>query len=395
MKILIYRWNAWNQADIEETLALLGHECIPLCKKPNHIEEDPPFVDALSEQLKRERPDLLFSVNFFPVLADACHLAGCPYACWNCDGSLLAMYHESVFHDTNFIFTFDKGCVSLFRHMGVSHIWHMPLGVNDRRIRSYFAKKPTHTDITKISPDISFVGSLYTKNAFDEIAGRLPDYLAGYLDGVLAAQQLISGGSLLNAMLTPDICEQLEEITEYHRSERSFAGMKELFSTTVLGFGAAHQKRAELLQSLARAAECWEPRAAVHLYTADPDASLPRVQVHPPADYFSQAPQIFHESTINIHSTIPTIYTGIPLRIWDILGCGGFLMTDYREELTDFFDMDKHLACYEDTEELLARAEFYHKHQEQARRIATEAQELVLREHTLTNRLSDLLKILN
>lgn len=394
MKILIYRWNAWNQADIEEAFALLKHECIPVCQKPEHIEEDPPFVDALAEQIKKERPDLLFSVNFFPVLADACHITGLPYVCWNCDGSLLAMYHESIFYNTNYIFTFDKGSVSLFRRMGVSQIWHMPLGVGERRIRSYFKENKKRMDGTSQTHDISFVGSLYTKNAFDEIAGRLPDYLAGYLDGVLAAQQLISGGSLLTAMLTPDICEQLEEITDYQRSSRSFAGIRELFSTTVLGFCAARQKRTELLQSLARAADEWKPRADVHLYTSDHGVSLPLVQIHPPADYVLEAPQIFHDSAVNIHSTVPTIYTGIPLRIWDVLGCGGFLLTDYREELADFFDIDRHLACYEDTEELVARAEFYHRHRDQARKMAAEAQELVLREHTLTNRLTQLLKIL-
>lgn len=386
MNILIYRWNAWNQKDIEESLEHLGHTISYVNGSPDSPEEDGPFVEKLVQQLKATRPSFLFSINYFPVLAEGGHQAGIPYVCWNCDGSLLAMYHESVFYDTSFIFTFDRACVSRFRQMGVSHIWHLPLGVNARRLSSFPASSGT------MDYDISFVGSLYTKNSFDEIAEKLPPYLAGYLDGALTAQLAVSGGNLTELLLTPEICQQLEEITTYHRSPRSFADIRQLFSSTVLGFKAANLKRCQILQFLSAAGENWSPQAQVHLFTTDSDPHLPMVQLHPPIDYFLEMPSVFRHSAINLNMTVPTILTGIPLRVWDILGCGGFLLTDAQEELVDYFQPEQHLSIYQDIGDLVEKASFYWREPELREKIAARSRDLVWKQHTWDIRWKQLLE---
>lgn len=385
MKLLIYRWNAWNQKDIEDSLFHFGHELSYIEAVPKSPEEDTIFVDMLTEKLRQEQPELLFSVNYFPVLAEACHLSSIPYVCWNCDGSLLAMYHESVFYDTNFIFTFDRACVSRFQTLGVSNIWYLPLGVNAHRLNRLFTRQ-THIG----QYDISFIGSLYQKNSFDDITDKLPPYLAGYLDGALSAQQAISGGNMLEVLLTPAICEQLEEITQYHCSERSFADIRQLFSSTVLGFKAANLQRCQILNALSKAGRVWTPPAQVHLFTTDQTQELPLVKIHPPVDYFQEMPWIFRNSSINLNSTVPTIQTGIPLRIWDILGSGGFLLTDYQEDLFEYFQSEKHLSIFEDMDELLDKANFYLKHDELCQEIARESQKLVCANHTWDIRLTQI-----
>ena len=56
------------------------------------------------------------------------------YVSWTCDNPLISMYHESVFHDCNYIFTFDKTNYLEFREMGVKHIWYLPLAVDTERM---------------------------------------------------------------------------------------------------------------------------------------------------------------------------------------------------------------------------------------------------------------------
>ena len=46
--------------------------------------------------------------------------------------------------------------------------------------------------------------------------------------------------------------------------------------------------------------------------------------------------------------TIRNIRTGIPLRVWDILGAGGFLLTNFQVELPDYFENGKDIVYYED-----------------------------------------------
>lgn len=385
MKLLLYRWNAWNQGDVEESLRHLGHEISYISSVPANPEEDDAFTGQLTEQIRTLHPELLFSINYFPVLAEACHQTDTPYVCWNCDGSLLAMYHDSVFYDTNRIFTFDLACVNRFRQLGVSQIWHLPLGVNARRLEQLFSAPVPETRY-----DISFVGSLYEKNSYDGIADRLPPYLSGYLEGALSAQQAVSGGNLLELLLTPQICRQLEELTRYHRGEHSFAGIRQLFSSTVLGFKAASLRRIQMLNTLSKAGRTWTPKTQVHLFTTDTARDCPLVQLHPPVDYFREMPFVFRRSAVNLNSTVPTIQTGIPLRIWDILGCGGFLLTDYQEELAGCFQAEKHLSVYEDAQELLEKAQFYLTHDTIRRQIAARSRKLVCTSHTWDIRLTQM-----
>ena len=73
MRILFYQWNAYNLYDIKETLSALGYEVVMLDKPIPHIEKDDTYTDWLADSLKKASFDIVFSINFFPVLATACH----------------------------------------------------------------------------------------------------------------------------------------------------------------------------------------------------------------------------------------------------------------------------------------------------------------------------------
>lgn len=385
MKILFYEWNAYNLYDTRLTLEALGHEVIMLTRPLDNPEEDDAYTDWLMTLLRKEHYDFLFSINFFPVLAEACHSSGTLYVCWNCDSPLLALYHETVFYPENVIFTFDQSNCEEIKALGVTNIFHLPLAVNTDRLLAQldFTRQPVYP--------VSFVGSLYEKNSYDRIAHRLPPYLCGYLEGTMNAQCLISGGNLLDKLLTEDICLMLEDIMEYHKSVRSFAGVRELFSSTVLGFKTASLERHHNLHQLSlylksHAAD----KEPLHLFTTDHAEDLPFVTVHGPIDYRTEMPQIFHDSYINLNMTIPNIRTGIPLRVWDVLGSGGFLLSNYQTEFDTVFKAGKMMDVFENEEELIDKTAFYLKQDTLRRKIARTGLELVTKEHNYTVRMAQL-----
>ena len=385
MNILFYQWNAYNLSDTRWALEQKGYTVTMLTDPIANPEEDADYTHRLAERLSVGDYDFVFSLNYFPVLAEGCHQASRPYVCWNCDGSLLAMYHASVFYPTNVIFTFDYKNYKEFQVLGVTNIFHLPLAVNTHRLeRQPFS---TGTDYS-----VSFVGNLYEKNTYQEIKDRLPDYLAGYLRGAINAQKLVSGGNMLELLLTDDIVAELEELSCYHKSEQSFASIKQLFATTILGFQTASEERQENLAALVAHLE---PDCKVHLFTGSDGLYLPGVIFHPPVDYREEMPDIFRKSKINLNMTIPNITTGIPLRAWDILGCGGFLLSNYQPEFHNYFDMGKHMDIFEDCGELLEKTDFYLRHDSLRRQMATEGMELVRREHNYLARIGQMIDILN
>lgn len=381
LKILFYQWNAYNLYDIRVTLETFGHEITMLTEPVTNPEEDSDYTEALCQRLQKEHYDFLFSINFFPVLAEACHSSNTLYVCWNCDSPLLAMYHESIFYSTNVVFTFDYSNYQEFHTLGVNNIYHLPLAVHTERLA-----KQIHWNALPKYP-VSFVGSLYEKNSYDRIADKLPSYLCGYLEGAMNAQLLVSGGNLLEPLLTEEICLMLEDMMDYQRSDKSFADVRTLFCSTVLGFKTASLERQQNLNTLSLA-------VPVHLFTGSPTDNLPLVISHKPVDYLTEMPQIFHDSKVNLNMTIPNIKTGIPLRVWDILGSGGFVLSNYQTEFEGIFEAGGTLDIYEDKQELLDKTDFYLKHDTLRNSIARRGLELVTKEHNYKVRIRKMLEII-
>ena len=70
----------------------------------------------------------------------------------------------------------------------------------------------------------------------------------------------------------------------------------------------------------------------VRLYTADKISGMDKVEVCGPVDYVKEMPYVFKNTKINLNMTLRSIWTGIPLRAIDVMGCGGFLLTNYQAD---------------------------------------------------------------
>jgi len=90
--------------------------------------------------------------------------------------------------------------------------------------------------------------------------------------------------------------------------------------------------------------------------------------------------------------TIPNIKSGVPLRVYDILGAGGFCLTNFQAELPMFFENEKHLVWYYNNEDLYDKVDFYLKHDSEREHIAAAGQEYVREACTYEARIKEMLK---
>lgn len=77
--------------------------------------------------------------------------------------------------------------------------------------------------------------------------------------------------------------------------------------------------------------------------------------------YYSEMPKVFRLSKINLNVTLKTIESGIPLRALDIMGAGGFLMSNPQEEMLENFEVGKEFEIYRSKEELCEKTKYYLK----------------------------------
>lgn len=392
MHILMYRWKAYNYRDIEQTFLLIGHTVDNIEQELGSYDVSPEFERVIEEKIRGTHYDMVFTVNYFPLISNVCERTGVNYVSWTCDNPLISMYHESVFHACNYIFTFDKTNYLEFRGMGVKHIWYLPLAVDTERMDALLGapEKPERRNATQDSEmrkyrgDVAFVGSLYERNSYDKIKNRLPEYLRGYFDAVMEAQLNISGANIVEPMLTTNILEQLQEYFQLEKSEGSFSDLGLIFQTTVLGFKIAEIERRRALIELSK-------HYRVNVYSNSDVSDLLRIQYCGSVDYWSEMPKVFRMSKINLNFTIPNIKSGIPLRIWDVLGCGGFLLTNYQAEIPYYFKEGEDLVCFDSLEDLCEKVGYYLEHEEERKRIAWNGYRKVREKHSYIERIRTIL----
>lgn len=383
-RILVYRWNSYNDLDVEQTFRLLGYEVDSVERDKKTYDRDPEFEQRIKNKIAENTYDFFFTMNYFPAISIVCEACGIRYVSWTCDSPLIAMYDKAVFLDCNIIFTFDRSNYLEFKARGVKHIYHMPLAVNTARIAAlpgFFEKRFEH--------EISFVGSLYTeRNTYDRIKEQFPEYLRGYLDATMQARLTVPDNQMLEAMLTTDILETLEENYHLEKSEGSFSNMGLIFSTTVLGFKMASIQRRRALVALSKKHE-------VTLYNKEKKGELFSLEHKDAVDYWRQMPLVFRRSKINLNFTIPNIATGLPLRIWDVLGSGGFLLTNFQQEIPEFFEDGKDLVCFHNEEDMCKKADYYLTHDKEREEIAAHGRKKAMQHHTYYERMKKMIDIID
>lgn len=95
-------------------------------------------------------------------------------------------------------------------------------------------------------------------------------------------------------------------------------------------------------------------------------------------DYERDMPVMFANSAINLNVTLRNIRTGIPLRVLDIMGAGGFLLTNYCPELNEYMTEGKDFVSYIDAGDCCEKAVYYIEHEAERKKIAANGHDRIL-----------------
>lgn len=385
MRILLYRWKVFNQDDVKSAIEYFGHEVHDYTETVIDKDDETGFKLRDYVELRQvfSAYDCVFSLNYFPHVSDLCEELGKKYIAWTVDSPLISLYHQSLFNKCNYIFIFDRFYCEELKNLGAEHVWYLPLAVNCSRVDK-ITDSLTAAERNKWHSEVSFVGGMYHRNSYDGIKDKLPEYLRGYFDAAMAAQMEIYGDSIFDKVLTVDILEKLCELIDFKQDERAVSDIALVFSSTFLGFKLANIERVQILNKLAK-------HFPTDLYTDDPDKELIGVNLKGAVNYMTDMPKVFNCSRININPVMRNIRTGIPLRAWDIVGAGGFLMTSFQLEYMDFFENGKDYVYYESHDDLLRKTEYYLNHEDERAQIARNGHEKAVKFHSYERRMEFIL----
>ena len=387
MNILFYRYGSICEPDIIASFKHLGFNITEDTREVYNKQLLPSdCIKGLNELLKQDTYSFIFSINFFPSVSDVCNIWGIPYLCLIVDSPVLELFSTSLANPCNKVFLFDRQLYNDFHHINPDGIFHIPLATN---VRDNYATATmaSAADRARFSSDISFIGSLYSEKClYNQIT--LPEKMRGYVDGLIEAQLLVYGYNFIEECVTPELieafCKVRPELINFPDSMK--VDTKAVIAQHIISVKVAEQERLRYLKALSE-------HFNVDLYTGSDTYLMPLIHNRGFAKTNTEMPIIFHQSKINLNLTAKSIRSGLSLRIFDVLGCEGFLITNYQAELPEHFNIGEDLEAYTSLDDLIGKCEYYLSHDKERREIAHNGFEKVKKYHTYDIRLTQMLEI--
>lgn len=352
-KILFYQWYSFMNPGIEKAFKQLEIQYDILYYQQTDWEEDAIFEEKIKKQIQDNVYDAVFSVNFAPVISKVCQHRGIRYISWVYDSPMHIRNIEVMKNSCNEIYMFDWGQVQEYKKLGVN-MEHLPLAVD-----SEIFNLPMNDEIIKkYSAQISLVGKMYTTD-YPKYTSPLSTETKKLLNDMISSQRDVYNDCFIPELLTDELLQKTN--AEYAKAGLDFYIEKRELEYMML-CETTSRERTVILSLLSKHFD-------THLYTTE-KPGIDNLKVHGPVDYYKQMPYIFKLSDINLNISLKSIRTGIPLRCVDVLGCGGFLLSNYQEELVQYLEVGKDCEVYGSFEEMYEKAAFYTKHEELRKQIA-------------------------
>ncbi|MGN0364323.1 MAG: DUF3880 domain-containing protein [Suilimivivens sp.] len=383
MDIIFHRYGSICEPDIIEAFQSFGL---------NVVEEDTEIyqkfiepserIRLLSEQILTHQTAFVFSINYFPYISQICEKLQILYVCLSVDCPVLELFSTTIRNKCNRIFLFDYNQYLQFKDENPECIFYLPLGTNVER----WDQTLSADNEPGYSYDVSFIGSLYTEKS-PYVSLPLSDFDRGFGDGLIEAQLMLSGLGVIEEALTPDLTAAIKRAApRFHTLPDGFIGTDAYVAANYfLGMQASSLERIRTLNALAKDFQ-------VDLFTRSDISPLKGVRCHDGVSTHTQMPHIFRSSKINLNITIRSIQTGLSQRTWDIMGCQGFLLSNYQMEYPEYFEIGKDLDCYENVKELKEKVAFYLSHDDIRREIALHGYQTVKQKHSCRHRVAEMLR---
>jgi spore maturation protein CgeB len=337
--------------------------------------------DELARTVRRLRPAVIAAINYTEGLAEFAAAHRCKLLCWEIDPATSALPPCRTDTDDAFIFTYRRANVDEFRAAGFVHAEYLPLATDPRRRAPILL---TDADRERYGAPVSFVGS----SMLPQSEGFRQAFLAG----------------LTGMATTADATAVLDEILAEQRRDFSRYAIPDALVRRCAELGRADPRRLATLARLAGELAAAEKRlayvsrlgpAGIRVWgdegwrAAEPSGASYRG----PAGHAVELTKIYGATLINLD--VGRLYQDdiVPMRVFDVLACGGFVLVERSPALAELFEIGVEVDCYGSADELEAKVAFYLAAPERARAIALLGQQAVRRRHDIAGRVRHMLAV--
>lgn len=378
LRVLVVNPDYFLIPEVLRAFRRLGHD-VGLISFDKRREPGEEVLRRILAQLTEFRPDLLFTINHLGVdregvLLQCLERLRVPLVSWFVDSPALILdLYAGAGRDLTFIFSWDPTYIPRVRALGFGHVHPLPLATDPEIFRP-----GGNGDTDGYRCPVSFVGNSLTRPVAEKLA-RLPQ--------------------------DQEFREILQQLTLAYR-RRPYRDL----ATMLQEEGLSDHPRVATLRDTERvdleAAMIWAATREYRLKCVrqlggfqpviygDPgwrELVGPAFRLRPEVTYYDQLPRVYAASEINFNATSLQMKAAVNQRVFDVPAAGGFLLTDFREQLAEVLEPGQEVICYRQPEEIPELVRFYLRHPAERRRLAQAARKRVLAEHTYRHRVQTML----
>ena len=338
---------------------------------------------ALEEFIKKYKIDFVMSNMFSVPVAGITNRLGMKFVVWNMDSPAYSTWVPESAYDNCCLFYFDYREYELRRRSGYNNVYHLPLAADVVKGEQLVI---TDEEIRKYGCDMSFVGGLYTQNIYDEKIERFsPKQQDDFIE--IIEKNALVWDSQKQPYIPPELVQTVRETCPEVFGMPYVMADEYLLTSYFLDRKLTNVERTFLMELLAQ-------RYDIHLYTRESEYVPDGVRRFPAVDAGTEVLKVYYSSKINLNITLRSIVSGVPARVFDIMSVGGFVMSNWQEEIPELFVEDKEIVTYKTPEELIDKADYYLRHENERIRIGVNGYRKVKAQHTYEQRLAKIISIL-
>ena len=378
LRVLVINPDYFLLPEVCRAFNQLGHQ-VRLVLFDKRQDKGDEVLRKLLLELQGFSPDLVFTVNHLGfdregLLLDTLHRLRVPSVSWYVDSpAIILSLYDGGQSDLAFIFVWDPTYIPEVRALGFDRVFPLPLATDPE----VFSPKRAQGQGNQ-KPSVTFVGNSLVGSVQEKLS-RLPNspqfhklFLRLFrafksqpfrrLDSLLRAEGL-EKGSLIQSLDRQGWSDLEAALLWKATLEYRLACIKKLLPVEPVVYG--DKGWGELLGN--------------------------GFFLRPEVNYYDELPQVYGTTAINFNATSLQMKAAVNQRVFDAPAAGGFLLTDFREQLAELFKIGEEVACFGEPGEIPELVRFYLSHPEIRKKMTAQARNRVLAEHTYRHRIAAML----
>ncbi len=341
------------------------------------------FIKLMIEKISSFHPDFIFTINHLGVdregvLINFLEKIEMPLLSWYVDNPNLIIKHfKKNVSDIATLLVWDKDNIEDMKNIGFKNVFYLPLGVDTNR----FKKIPINENkFSQFKADVIFIGNSmiekvkksYERTNVEEKFLKYYKEIAYEfsLDNIRSVEEVIK-------VKFPSLYKFFSDWDDTSKTN---------YETTVT-WEATRIYRYNCVKEILNFDSLIVGDIGWRGYFNN------KTKYHREINYYDELPYFYNLAEVNFNTTSLQMKNAVNQRVFDVPASKQFLITDYRSQIEDLFDIGKEVVCYKSIQEIEELISKYMKDKRERKNIINRAYKKVVEKHRYTQRVKDIIEI--